>query len=171
MSKNHSPEWPAQVSAEIDAAYRTLDYRPVVVAIIENERGETLLVQSAKKDTEWSCPQGGIDKDEDVIDALFREIKEEVNINKEQLTLQGYKGSEYLDAEASRRDKRGFTKGKLYFFFKLLYQGIGRLRLQASELAGYEWVKPDAMDAVLALTRKEKAEMTKKYIASPVLYH
>ena len=118
-------------------AWSKKEYRPVAVAIIADPKGRVFLVESAKKRHDWSFPQGGIDENEPVEDALFREIKEEVGIDRVNLVLRGYLGAEDLDALSKRIDKRGFTKGKRYFFFELSWNGKGEVKVDKKELRSY----------------------------------
>ena len=57
----------------------TKPYRPCVVAVIVNKTG--LVLAGQRKDNKsWQLPQGGIDSDEDVREALRREILEETGV-------------------------------------------------------------------------------------------
>jgi len=55
-------------------------YRPNVAAVIQREDGQVLWCERAKPPHSWQFPQGGIDGQESLIDALYREIKEELGI-------------------------------------------------------------------------------------------
>lgn len=57
-------------------------YRQGVNAFILNKNLKILLVQKKNyQDNEWDLPGGGVEKDESVEVALFRELKEEVGIS------------------------------------------------------------------------------------------
>jgi ADP-ribose pyrophosphatase YjhB (NUDIX family) len=51
-----------------------------VDGIVENEKGEILLVKNRDKET-WTIPGGQVEAGENLIDALNREIREESGIN------------------------------------------------------------------------------------------
>ncbi|MDP2668504.1 MAG: NUDIX hydrolase [bacterium] len=140
------------------------EYRPVAVAIIRDAEKKILFVQSAKNLNEWYLPQGGIEKQESPENALFREIKEELFIDREKFTSMRYLGFADLDAEPERKDRRGFSKGKRYFFFQLEYTGSKEVVVQKSELENYTWVSTNKIDDVLATTRKEKTKLIKSFI-------
>lgn len=53
-------------------------YRATVKAFIRNANGDILVVQ--EKGDKWSLPGGGIDHGESPIEALARELKEELNV-------------------------------------------------------------------------------------------
>ena len=54
-------------------------YRANVGIVITNDKKQILLAKRFKQDA-WQLPQGGIDKDETEIDALYRELEEEVGL-------------------------------------------------------------------------------------------
>ncbi len=123
-------------------AHAGLEYRPTVVAVIRDGHGRVLMVQSVHDRNEWMFIQGGIEPGESPLAALGREIGEEIGVGAERYAPGAYVGTFDLDAEGSRTDKRGFTKGKRYFIYEVAWRGPEELRLQASELAGYEWIAP-----------------------------
>ena len=145
-------------------AHGKKEYRPVAVAIIENQHGKLLFVQSAKNKALWYLPQGGIEEKEDVVRALFREVREELGIPKNCLTLVSYRGMKDLDAEKRRSDKRGFTRGKRYFFFRLKLKKPPAIVLRTTELSDYSWICYSSLPDVLTPMRKERAEMTAEMI-------
>lgn len=61
--------------------YRAKKLRVRVAAIIQNEKGEILLIRQQKKKKDyWLLPGGGIEFGETAEQALERELKEELNI-------------------------------------------------------------------------------------------
>lgn len=148
----------------VQSVHQEKDYRPVVVAVIADERGRVLLVRSAKHPDEWMLPQGGIDEGEDLEVALYREIKEETGIEKQQLSFVGFAGTADLDAEAGRVDKRGFIKGKRYIAFSLHYVGPEQVTLNPAELSEHRWVDPEDVEQMLATTRAGKRDLILQFI-------
>ncbi len=88
-------------------------FRPNVVGLIFNEDGEILIQKSRRFHNHWQFPQGGVDNNETEEEAVFREVEEELSIQKNCLSitqklpeknryisprygqlLQGYKGQE-----------------------------------------------------------------------------
>ena len=53
------------------------NYRPCVVAVFINESGKVLVGLRSDLDV-WQFPQGGVEPGEDSIDALYREVEEEL---------------------------------------------------------------------------------------------
>jgi hypothetical protein len=54
-------------------------YRPTVSTVPFTEDGEILLLRKEGSD-HWHMPQGGVEKGEDVLEALFRELHEELGV-------------------------------------------------------------------------------------------
>ena len=61
-------------------------YRANIGIVITNEKKQILLAKRYKQDA-WQLPQGGIDKGETELDALYRELEEEVGLAPEQVSL------------------------------------------------------------------------------------
>ena len=61
-------------------------YRPNVAIIIVNKHGQVLWCKR-KSDNGWQFPQGGIDKKETPREAVLRETKEEVGLDREDLKI------------------------------------------------------------------------------------
>jgi 8-oxo-dGTP pyrophosphatase MutT (NUDIX family) len=146
---------------EISEHHENKEYRPVVVLVIKNSESKYLIVQSVKGIKPWSFPQGGIENGELPEDALFREIEEEVGITSNHLTIL-YKNFFYkiVNAPSDRMDKRGFTKGKAYYFNYCEYSGPLTLVAQEDEINSYEWVEFNRLTELLKLGREEKLNMT-----------
>jgi len=65
-------------------------YRKGVSAIIINKKNEFLLVNlKSFEDKYFAIPGGGVEREETLKDAVYREIKEELNIEKRSLLLIG----------------------------------------------------------------------------------
>lgn len=65
-------------------------FRISLKAYIENDRGEVLVVKERGRDW-WDLPGGGMEHDENVTDALARELKEEVGYEgKFEMSIIGY---------------------------------------------------------------------------------
>ena len=61
-------------------------YRANVGIVITNDKKQILLAKRFKQNG-WQLPQGGIDEDETELDALYRELQEEVGLNPSHVTL------------------------------------------------------------------------------------
>src|SRR3989338_4816298 len=141
---------------EVRESLARKEFRPVAVAIIKDIKSNVLFVQSAHNKDRWYIPQGGIGPHEETADALFRGLREELGIREQNISAIDYLGTVDIDAEAARADKRGFTKGKKYFFFLLKYYGPQELDFALNEIAGYKWVPWKMVKAALLHEREEK---------------
>lgn len=63
-------------------------YRPNVGIILSNHHGQLLWAKRCGQDA-WQFPQGGIKVNESPEEALYRELKEEVGLNANQVRLLG----------------------------------------------------------------------------------
>ena len=61
-------------------------YRANVGIVITNDKKQILLAKRFKQNG-WQLPQGGIDEDETELDALYRELQEEVGLDPCHVTL------------------------------------------------------------------------------------
>ncbi len=62
-------------------------FRPNVGIIIVNEQGQSLWARRIGGQDAWQFPQGGINDNESPEAALYRELKEEVGLNKDQVEV------------------------------------------------------------------------------------
>lgn len=82
--------WRRIKTAVIDFSLETLRwywskkflYRPCVSACVVNSSGDILLVERLDEKGHWQFPQGGREKGESVIEAITRELKEEIGTDK-----------------------------------------------------------------------------------------
>lgn len=63
-------------------------YRPNVGIILCNHQGQLFWARRAGQDA-WQFPQGGIDEDESLMDALYRELWEETGLESGQVKIMG----------------------------------------------------------------------------------
>jgi len=61
-------------------------YRANIGIVITNDKKQILLAKRFKQ-SGWQLPQGGIDEDETELDALYRELQEEVGLDSSHVTL------------------------------------------------------------------------------------
>jgi len=148
----------------VQAMYRALDYRPTVLAVVRDDAGRVLLVQSIRN-FEWGFVQGGIEASESPSVALFREIKEEIGVGARRVRRRPprFIGCADIDAESGAADHLKFTKGVRYFVYDVAYHGPERLSLQSTELSAHAWVEPRFDDArllaCLAGARPQKSRL------------
>lgn len=54
------------------------EYRPCVVAVFTNLKGEILVCERGDAKGAWQLPQGGIEPGESALNAIYREMREEL---------------------------------------------------------------------------------------------
>lgn len=135
----------------IEEDHRLKLYRPTAVAVVENERGEILLTQSVHGE-DWGFPQGGVERGEDAVAGLLRELFEETGILASEVHC--FCGEERLDTPGRMRGD--FVVGKRYYYFHLTCRGgVPKVDLQATEVRAYQWAE---IPLTADLIRKNKSE-------------
>ena len=61
------------------------EFRPNAAALILNRSGELLVCERINDRGAWQFPQGGIDEGESALEAMYREVLEEVGIPEKDL--------------------------------------------------------------------------------------
>lgn len=94
-----------------------LVHRSSVYAVIKSEEG-VLLVRDRTSDEKWDLPGGGIEKGEDLIDALKREVKEETGLK---VISNPKKICEFTEYFYDIDSKKGWESHR--FFFEVSSEG------------------------------------------------
>ena len=82
-------------------------YRPNVAAIILNRDGEILVCERKNDKGAWQFPQGGVDGKESILEALEREVLEEVGIPRKDYKIIEYREDyKYLYPKRIRKSKK-----------------------------------------------------------------
>lgn len=131
-----------------------MNYRKGVSALIINKNNEVLIVNLQSFATHFfAIPGGGVDADEELIDAAYREINEELGIKKEQLEF--IKSSDE-SIKVNYKEKKITRDGIKYdgmerFFFGFRFIGeYSDIVLRPEEVRMYKWVSlPDLKDYLL----------------------
>lgn len=123
-------------------------YRPNVAAIIVNSRGEILVCERANHARSWQFPQGGVDKGESTLEALHREVWEEVGLKpKHYKVLEKKSGYKYLYAPKVQLKKKWDGQKQTYFLCQLKDSApeidLGK---KNPEFSDYDWVRPEEFD-------------------------
>lgn len=132
-------------------------YRPNVAAIIQRTDGKLLIAQRSDYPECWQFPQGGIDKDEDPVAAVQREILEEVALPASSYRIVDQRGPYCYDFP-SGPDSRGFDgQEQTYFLCKLLTNNPTELDLDntCGEFLAVRWVSIEDFPVNLAPPMKQ----------------
>ncbi len=118
-----------------------LEYRPSVVVVFTNELNQVLLGERSDSPGAWQLPQGGIEPGESALNAVYREMREELgcdrfHIIKEASGLIKYRFPEGLNKPISKK-----WTGQSQVWFKARFElGFGPDKQQADgEFSNFAW--------------------------------
>ena len=116
-------------------------FRKGVSALIINKNQEFLLVnlQSFKVHF-FAVPGGGLEDDESLDEAVYREVQEEVGIHKESLKCIGASKQPVQFKLNLNRDGKAYEGSERYFFGFRFIGNDDEIKLQESEVRSYKWV-------------------------------
>jgi putative (di)nucleoside polyphosphate hydrolase len=119
-------------------------YRTNVAAILRSKDGKILVAERVNFKHAWQFPQGGVDKGEDLVAAMYREVQEEIGVAREFLKIvecrTGYRykfPNHYL--------KKGKFCGQEQTYFLCDFLGKNSmidLTRQPQEFRKWKWIKP-----------------------------
>ena len=141
-------------------------YRPNVAMIIVSgnypDKKEIFIARRTDLDDVWQFPQGGIDKGENVEEALFRELEEEVGTNKAEIIAQYPEWISYDFPERISKKMEPY-KGQIQRYFLLKFKENAKINLDTEhpEFNAYKFVNTDE---VLNLTANFKKPVYEKVI-------
>ena len=105
--------------------------------VFVGRRGDT--VQAA-----WQFPQGGIDKGEDPVMALFREMREEIGTDKAEILGQTKEWLAYdLPADLAKKSWGGKYRGQKQLWFALRFTGTDAdidIATDHPEFVDWKWI-------------------------------
>lgn len=127
-------------------------YRPNVAALMVNEDGNLLICERTTIPGAWQFPQGGVDCGEDIEEALYREVREEIGLHRQHYdVLKRKDGYRYLyppDVRAKKLRKHGnHGQEQTYFLCKLRPEAPPiDVRQSPPEFSAYRWIEPEEFD-------------------------
>ncbi|MFK7849769.1 MAG: RNA pyrophosphohydrolase [Akkermansiaceae bacterium] len=127
-------------------------YRPNVAALLLNERGKLLICERKTIPGAWQFPQGGVDAGESHKEALFREIREEIGLDKKHYKIIKSKdGYRYLyppDTQRKKLRKHGNHGQEQTYYLCELNPNAPEIDVDQSpqEFRDYRWIKPEKFE-------------------------
>lgn len=127
-------------------------YRPNVAALIVNTDGNLLICERANMPGAWQFPQGGVDDGESMEQALYREVCEEVGIEKTNYEIidrrEGYRYLYPPEVRVKKIRKHGnHGQEQTYFLCKLKPTAPPiNVNQHPQEFGAYRWILPDEFD-------------------------
>jgi putative (di)nucleoside polyphosphate hydrolase len=141
-------------------------YRPNVAMIIVSnnypEKKEIFVAQRNDLSDIWQFPQGGIDEGEEVQEAMFRELKEEIGTKKVKIIAEYPEWISYdFPPKIAKNMKPYKGQRQRYFLVKLKKNAKININTKHPEFSDYKFV--DVKD-VLKLSASFKQKVYKKVI-------
>jgi len=139
------------------------NYRETAVAVIINSKKEVLLALNPRINSidkkyvdfnTYKFPQGGIEKGETKLDAIIREMKEELGItlNKDYQILQSF--PESISYWFKNEEKPDFEI-KLFPFLLVLLDDTYKFNCDPEEVSEIKWIDPNKVKNLNLGIRKE----------------
>ncbi|MBU0720687.1 RNA pyrophosphohydrolase [bacterium] len=142
-------------------------YRPNVAMIIVSnnypQKKEIFIAQRNDLLDIWQFPQGGIDEGEEIIEALFRELEEEIGTDKLKIVAEYPEWISYDFPEKIAKKMKPY-KGQTqrYFLLKLKKSAEINLDTKHPEFSSHKFV---SVDDVLDITAHFKKPVYEKVIS------
>ena len=141
-------------------------YRPNVAMIIVSnnypEKKEIFIAQRNDLLDIWQFPQGGIDKGEEVEEALFRELEEEIGTDKAKIVAEYPEWISYdFPQKIAKKMKPYKGQTQRYFLMKLKKSAVINLATEHPEFIDYKFV---GVDELLSHTAHFKKPIYEKVI-------
>ena len=141
-------------------------YRPNVAMIIVSnnypDKKEIFIAQRNDLQDVWQFPQGGIDKGEEVKEALFRELEEEIGTDEAKIVGEYPEWISYdFPERISKKMKPYKGQTQRYFLLKLKKNAVINLATKHPEFDDYKFVN---VEDVLGLTAHFKKPVYEKVI-------
>ena len=121
-------------------------YRKNIGIILCNSKNELLICKRIKENS-WQFPQGGFEKNESSEDAMFRELFEEIGLQKNNVAILG-KTKKWLKYDLPKKYQRKTNnqlcvgQKQIWFLLRLISsdQCINLRTSKKTEFDGWEWV-------------------------------
>lgn len=124
-------------------------YKPTVSAIIFNADNKVLITHNKSHGTNfWKFPQGGVEKNESLEQAILRELEEELNSTSFRILEKCNLEYKY-DWPEEIQEKKGFIGPSLNFFV-LRCTDEKSLKPDEEELDGIKWVELNTLSSLFS---------------------
>ncbi|MBJ06916.1 MAG: NUDIX domain-containing protein [Verrucomicrobiaceae bacterium] len=125
-------------------------YRPNVALLLLDRDDQLLICERFKIEGAWQFPQGGMDQGETPLEALHREVEEEVGLPPSSYeVLEWRAGYRYLFPPRLRNGKKDWFDGQQQTYFLCrLKDGAPPINVdqQPREFGSHTWVEPRLFD-------------------------
>ena len=133
-------------------------YRPNVAALLRNPSGKVLVAERIQNPGAWQFPQGGIDLGETALEALHREIGEELSLSPSAYgVIEQRDGYRYDFPEGVRPWKN--VRGQEQSYFLCDFYGDGSeivIETKHPEFSSWRWIEPREFDIAWVIDFKKE---------------
>ena len=134
----------------------------IIVSNNYPEKKEIFIAQRNDLTDIWQFPQGGIDEGEDVVEALFREMKEEIGTNKAKIIGEYPEWISYdFPLKIAKTMKPYMGQTQRYYLVKLKKSAEINLQTKHPEFIDYKFVD---LEEITNLTAHFKKDVYEKVI-------
>ena len=125
-----------------------MSYRKNACVILKNKKNRFLIV---RKKNEWGFIQGGIEEeDKDLEDTVYRELKEEINLDRTNLKLiatSNYKN--VFDWPTNLQKNKQYRGQEQYFYLMEIIEISPNIFLNKNELDEFKWVNCEELKSLI----------------------
>jgi len=133
-------------------------YRPAVAAILQDRSGRILICERADTSGAWQFPQGGMEPGESPVEALRREVLEEISLPRTAYSIGSMRGP-YRYRFPAGLTKKGFS-GQAHHYFLLHLRGSKNLVNVTgpnAEFRSARWIRPEEFNLAWLPPMKRRA--------------
>ena len=136
-------------------------YRIGVGIILLNEEKKVFVGKRIDiKSEAWQMPQGGINKDEKIENAAYRELYEETGIKKAKIILRSKKWFQYnIPLPLKKKLWKGKYLGQKQKWFVMKFKGNEKkdinLNMSKAEFCEWKWINLNKLESLIVPFKKE----------------
>ena len=136
-------------------------YRLGVGIILLNEEKKVFVGKRIDiKSEAWQMPQGGINKDEKIENAAYRELYEETGIKKAKIILRSKKWFQYnIPLPLKKKLWKGKYLGQKQKWFVMKFKGNEKkdinLNISKAEFCDWKWINLNELESLIVSFKKE----------------
>ena len=136
-------------------------YRLGVGIILLNEEKKVFVGKRIDiKSEAWQMPQGGINKDEKIENAAYRELYEETGIKKAKIILRSKKWFQYnIPLPLKKKLWKGKYLGQKQKWYVMKFKGNERqdinLNISKAEFCDWKWINLNELESLIVSFKKE----------------
>ncbi len=123
------------------------EYRPNVAALVVDGKGKLLVCERIKFPGAWQFPQGGVDQGENLEEALFREVREEIGLQPSQYRVESQKGNYRYKFPPQFKKKGKFKyvgQEQTYYLCRVNEETpVINVMQEPREFSQYQWIWPE----------------------------